>query len=39
MQGSFQSNIGFVVDPGEKDFKIEVGEVAKDKQIIEISFK
>lgn len=34
-----KSNVGFVIDPNEKDFKIEVGEVNRDKQVIEISFK
>ena len=34
-----KSNVGFVIDPNEKDFKIEVGEVSRDKQVIEISFK
>ena len=34
-----KSNVGFVIDPNEKDFNIEVGEVNRDKQVIEISFK
>lgn len=35
-----KSNVGFVVDPGDKDFKVEVGELsADDKKLLEISFK
>jgi hypothetical protein len=33
-----KSNIGFVVSPTEKSFKIEVGEVGKTKEILEITF-
>ena len=34
-----KSNVGFVVDPNDKDFKLEVGEVSGEKEILEISFK
>src|SRR3989344_1472267 len=34
-----KSNVGFVVEPGDKDFKLEVGEVSGEKEILEISFK
>lgn len=34
-----KSNVGFVINPDEKDFRIEVGDVSAEKQILEISFK
>jgi len=34
-----KSNVGFVIDPDEKEFQIEVGDVSSEKQILEISFK
>ena len=34
-----KSNVGFVVDPNEKNFKLEVGEISGEKEILEISFK
>ena len=34
-----KSNVGFVVDPNDKDFKLEVGEVSGEKEILELSFK
>lgn len=33
-----KSNVAFVIFPNEKNFKIEVGEVGKEKEILEISF-
>ncbi|MEX0616868.1 MAG: hypothetical protein WD231_03610 [Candidatus Woykebacteria bacterium] len=34
-----KSNVGFVVDPSEKNFKIEFGELNDEKKILDISFK
>lgn len=34
-----KSNVGFVIDPSDSEFKLEVGELSGDKQLIEISFK
>ncbi len=34
-----KSNVGFVIDPSDRDFRIEIGELSKDTQILEISFK
>ena len=34
-----KSNVGFVINPDEKDFRIEIGDVSSEKQILEISFK
>ena len=34
-----KSNVGFVINPDEKAFRIEVGDVSSEKQILEISFK
>jgi hypothetical protein len=34
-----KSNVGFVIDPGDKNFKIEFGELSGDKQTLEISFR
>ena len=33
-----KSNVAFVAEPGEKKFKIEVGEVGEAKEILEITF-
>ena len=34
-----KSNVGFVIDPDEKNFKLEIGELSGEKQLLEISFK
>ncbi len=34
-----KSNVGFVIDPDEKSFKLEIGELSGEKQLLEISFK
>jgi len=33
-----KSNVAFVVKPTEKKFRIEIGEVGKSKEILEITF-
>ena len=38
-QATKKSNAAFVVDPKDKRFKIEVGEVGKEKQTLEITFR
>ena len=34
-----KSNVGFVINPDEKNFKLEIGELSGEKQLLEISFK
>ena len=34
-----KSNVAFVVTPGDKKFKIEVGDVNESKELLEITFK
>ena len=34
-----RTNVGFIVEPKEKKFKLELGEVGKEVQTIEITFK
>jgi len=38
-QATKKSNVAFVVEPDDKKFKIEVGEIGKDKQILQITFR
>lgn len=34
-----KSNVGFVIDPDDRNFQIEFGELSSEKQLLEISFK
>lgn len=34
-----KSNVGFVIEPSDKNFQIEFGELTGDKQLLQISFK
>ena len=38
-QATKKSNVAFVVEPNDKKFTIEVGEVGKEKQTLEITFR
>jgi len=38
-QATKKSNVAFVVSPGDKKFTIEVGEIGKEKQTLEITFR
>ena len=38
-QATKKSNIGFVIDEGEKNFKVEVGELSGEKETLEINFR
>jgi hypothetical protein len=37
-QATKKSNVAFVIEPGDKEFKIEVGDLNKDKEVLEIRF-
>ena len=38
-QSTKKSNVAFVVEPTDKKFTIEVGEIGKEKQTLEITFR
>ena len=38
-QATKKSNIAFVVSPDDKKFKIEIGEIGKEKETLEITFR